>query len=68
MMKMTSVTISYTENGVTATTTQAVKVNYYPYDFTKSKVISQSGTYSLNDFGATHRNFRVIAISGGQGG
>ena len=68
MMKMTSVTISYTENGVTATTTQAVKVNYYPYDFTKSKVISQSGTYSLKDFGATHRNFRVIAISGGQGG
>lgn len=68
MMKMTSVTISYTENGVTATTTQAVKVNYYPYDFTKSIVISQSGTYSLNDFGATHRNFRVIAISGGQGG
>lgn len=68
MMKMTSVSISYTENGVTATTTQAVKVNYYPYDFTKSKVISQSGTYTLKDMGATHRNFRVIAISGGQGG
>lgn len=68
MMKMTSVTISYTEDGVTATTTQAVKVNYYPYDFTKSIVISQSGTYNLKDIGATHRNFRVIAISGGQGG
>lgn len=68
MMKMTSVTISYTEDGVTATTTQAVKVNYYPYDFTKSIVISQSGTYNLKNIGATHRNFRVIAISGGQGG
>ncbi len=68
MMKMTSVTISYTENGVTATTTQDVKVNYYPYDFTKSIVISQSGTYNLKDIGATHRNFRAIAISGGQGG
>lgn len=67
-MKMTSVTISYTEEGVTATTTQSITVNYYPYDFTKSKVITESGTYSLKDIGATHRNFRIIAISGGQGG
>lgn len=67
-MGITAVTISYTEDGITATTTQTVKVNYYPYDFTKSAVISESGTYNLADLGATHRNFRVIAISGGQGG
>lgn len=64
----TYVTISYTEQGITATTTQAVTVTYYPYDYTKSTVISTSGTYHLSDFGATHRNIRVVSISGGNGG
>mgnify|MGYP003400948834 FL=1 len=36
----TQVTISYTETGITKTATQAITVTYYPYDFTKSIVIS----------------------------
>lgn len=62
------VTITYIESGITVTTTQDVTVTYYPYDFTDSIVISQSGTYHLSDIGATHRNLRIIAISGGSGG
>lgn len=64
----TQVTISYTETGITKTATQAVTVTYYPYDFTKSVVISQSGTYHLSDIGATHRNLRIVSIGGGNGG
>lgn len=64
----TQVTISYTEGNITKTTTQAITVTYYPYDFTKSQVISQSGTYHLSDLGATHRNIRVVVIGGGDGG
>ena len=64
----TQVTISYTETGITKTTTQAITVTYYPYDFTKSAVISESSTVTLESLGASHRNFRVICISGGQGG
>lgn len=69
-LKMTDtfVTISYTESGITCTATQAITVSYYPYDFTKSAVISQDSTITLESLGATHRNFRVICISGGQGG
>lgn len=64
----TQVTISYTETGITKTTTQAITVTYYPYDFTKSIVISQAGTYHLSDIGATHRNLRIVSIGGGNGG
>ena len=64
----TQVTISYTETGITKTATQAVTVTYYPYDFTKSIVISQAGTYHLSDIGATHRNLRIVSIGGGDGG
>ena len=64
----TQVTISYTETGITKTTTQAITVTYYPYDFTKSAVISESSTVTLESLGASHRNFRIICISGGQGG
>ena len=64
----TQVTISYTETGITKTTTQAITVTYYPYDFTKSAVISESSTVTLESLGASHRNFRAICISGGQGG
>ena len=64
----TQVTISYTEQGITKTAIQAITVTYYPYDYTNSMVISDSGTYHLSDLGATHRNIRVIAISGGNGG
>ena len=64
----TQVTISYTETGITKTATQAITVTYYPYDFTKSAVISESSTVTLESLGASHRNFRIICISGGQGG
>lgn len=64
----TKVTISYTETGITKTATQAITVTYYPYDFTKSIVISTAGTYHLSDIGATHRNLRVVSIGGGNGG
>ena len=64
----TQVTISYTETGITKTATQAITVTYYPYDFTKSAVISENSTITLESLGATHRNFRAICISGGQGG
>ena len=64
----TQVTISYTETGITKTATQAITVTYYPYDFTKSAVISENSTVTLESLGASHRNFRIICISGGQGG
>jgi hypothetical protein len=62
------VVISYTEQGITKTANQPVTVSYYPYDYTNSTVISESGTYTLADIGATHRNIRIIVISGGSGG
>ena len=64
----TQVTISYTEQGITATTTQAITVTYYPYDYTNSVVISSSGTYTLSGIGATHKNIRVVCLQGGTGG
>lgn len=63
-----SVTITYTEQGITATTTQAITVTYYPYDYTNSIVISSSGTYTLSGIGATHKNIRVVCLQGGTGG
>lgn len=62
------VTISYSEQGIVKTATQPISVSYYPYDYTNSIVISESGTYTLADIGATHRNIRIIAIGGGTGG
>ena len=64
----TSVTISYTEGGITKTTTQDVTVSIRTYDYTNSTVITSGGTYNLSGLGATHRNIRVICIGGGTGG
>ena len=65
---ISEVTISYTDNGITKTTTQAVTVTYFPYDYTKSQVISANSNLTLADLGATHRNIRVVAIGAGTGG
>ena len=64
----TSVTISYSEGGITETTTQDVSVSIRTYDYTNSTVITSGGTYNLSGLGATHRNIRVICIGGGTGG
>ena len=64
----TSVTISYSEGGITETTTQNVSVSIRTYDYTNSTVITSGGTYNLSGLGATHRNIRVICIGGGTGG
>ena len=64
----TSVTISYSEGGITKTTTQNVSVSIRTYDYTNSTVITSGGTYNLSGLGATHRNIRVICIGGGTGG
>lgn len=64
----TQVVISYTEGGITATTTQAITVSIKTYDYTKSRVFSSPRNYSLADIGATHRNIRVVCIGGGTGG
>ena len=64
----TSVTISYSEGGITETTTQNVTVSIRTYDYTNSTVITSGGTYNLSGLGATHRNIRVICIGGGTGG
>ena len=64
----TSVTISYSEGGITKTTTQDVTVSIRTYDYTNSTVITSGGTYNLSGLGATHRNIRVICIGGGTGG
>ena len=64
----TQVIISYTEGGITATTTQAITVSIRTYDYTKSRVFSSPRNYSLADIGATHRNIRVVCIGGGTGG
>ena len=64
----TSVTISYSEGGITETTTQGVTVSIRTYDYTNSTVITSGGTYTLSGIGATHRNIRVICIGGGTGG
>ena len=64
----TSVTISYSEGGITKTTTQNVSVSIRTYDYTNSTVITSGGTYTLSGIGATHRNIRVICIGGGTGG
>ena len=64
----TSVTISYSEGGITETTTQDVTVSIRTYDYTNSTVITSGGTYNLSGLGATHRNIRVICIGGGTGG
>ena len=64
----TSVTISYSEGGITKTTTQDVSVSIRTYDYTNSTVITSGGTYNLSGLGATHRNIRVICIGGGTGG
>ena len=64
----TSVTISYSEGGITETTTQNVIVSIRTYDYTNSTVITSGGTYNLSGLGATHRNIRVICIGGGTGG
>lgn len=39
---MTQVTISYTEGGITKTTTLTITVDYFNYDFTKSIVITDT--------------------------
>ena len=64
----TSVTISYSEGGITKTTTQNVSVSIRTYDYTNSTVITSGGTYNLSGLGATHRNIRVVCIGGGTGG
>ena len=64
----TSVTISYSEGGITKTTTQDVSVSIRTYDYTNSTVLTSGGTYNLSGLGATHRNIRVICIGGGTGG
>lgn len=64
----TQIVVSYTEGGITATTTQAITVSIKTYDYTKSKVFSSPRNYSLADIGATHRNIRVVCIGGGTGG
>ena len=64
----TNVTISYSEGGITKTTTQDVTVSIRTYDYTNSTVITSGGTYNLSGLGATHRNIRVICIGGGTGG
>ena len=64
----TSVTISYSEGGITETTTQNVTVSIRTYDYTNSTVLTSGGTYTLSGIGATHRNIRVICIGGGTGG
>ena len=64
----TSVTISYSEGGITKTTTQDVTVSIRTYDYTNSTVITSGGTYNLSGLGATHRNIRVVCIGGGTGG
>ena len=64
----TSVTISYSEGGITETTTQDVTVSIRTYDYTNSTVITSGGTYNLSGLGATHRNIRVVCIGGGTGG
>ena len=64
----TSVTISYSEGGITETTTQDVTVSIRTYDYTNSTVLNSGGTYNLSGLGATHRNIRVICIGGGTGG
>ena len=64
----TSVTISYSEGGITETTTQNVSVSIRTYDYTNSTVLTSGGTYTLSGIGATHRNIRVICIGGGTGG
>ena len=64
----TSVTISYSEGGITKTTTQDVTVSIRTYDYTNSTVLTSGGTYNLSGLGATHRNIRVICIGGGTGG
>ena len=64
----TSVTISYSEGGITKTATQDVTVSIRTYDYTNSTVITSGGTYNLSGLGATHRNIRVICIGGGTGG
>lgn len=64
----TEIIISFTDGGITQTTTQAITVNIRTYDYTKSKVISSGGTYTLSGIGATHRNIRVVCIGGGNGG
>ena len=64
----TSVTISYSEGGITKTTTQDVTVSIRTYDYTNSTVITSGGTYNLSGLGATHRNIRVVCIGGGTRG
>lgn len=64
----TEVVISFTEHGITKTTTQAITVSVKKYDFTNSIVISEAGDYTLEGIGATHRNIRVVCIGGGSGG
>ena len=64
----TSVTISYSEGGITKTTTQDVTVSIRTYDYTNSTVLTSGGTYTLSGIGATHRNIRVVCIGGGTGG
>ena len=64
----TSVTISYSEGGITKTTTQDVSVSIRTYDYTNSTVLTSGGTYTLSGIGATHRNIRVVCIGGGTGG
>ena len=64
----TSVTISYSEGGITKTTTQDVTVSIRTYDYTNSTVVTSGGTYNLSGLGATHRNIRVVCIGGGTGG
>lgn len=64
----TSVTISYSEGGITKTTTQNVSVSIRTYDYTNSTVLTSGGTYTLSGIGATHRNIRVVCIGGGTGG
>lgn len=64
----TQVIISFTDGGITQTTTQPITVNIRTYDYTSSTVISTGGTYTLSGIGATHRNIRVVCIGGGTGG
>lgn len=61
---LTEVTIIYQDK----TTTVAIEVDYYAYDFTHSIVISETSNFTLQSIGATHKNIRVIVIGGGQGG
>lgn len=63
-----TITISYTQGTTTVTDTVNITVSYFNYDFTNSVVIDTSKTFTLQEIGATHKNIRVVCISGGQGG